>query len=45
MSAVIDHVGIPATDPEAAGSFLAWVLGEGSVVPDFYEFVVAQSAR
>ena len=34
MSAVIDHVGIPATDPEAAGTFLAWVLGEGSVVPD-----------
>jgi catechol 2,3-dioxygenase-like lactoylglutathione lyase family enzyme len=34
MSATIDHVGIPATDPEAAGTFLAWVLGEGSVVPD-----------
>jgi catechol 2,3-dioxygenase-like lactoylglutathione lyase family enzyme len=34
MSAVIDHVGIPATDPEAAGIFLARVLGEGSVVPD-----------
>jgi catechol 2,3-dioxygenase-like lactoylglutathione lyase family enzyme len=34
MSAVIDHVGIPATDPEAAGALLAWVLGEGSVVPD-----------
>jgi catechol 2,3-dioxygenase-like lactoylglutathione lyase family enzyme len=34
MSAIVDHVGIPATDPEAAGIFLAWVLGEGSVVPD-----------
>ena len=34
MSATIDHVGIPATDPEAAGAFLAWVLGEGDVVPD-----------
>lgn len=34
MSAAIDHVGIPAADPEAAGTFLAWVLGEGRVVPD-----------
>jgi catechol 2,3-dioxygenase-like lactoylglutathione lyase family enzyme len=34
MGATIDHVGIPATDPEAAGTFLAWVLGEGDVVPD-----------
>ncbi len=34
MGATIDHVGIPATDPEAAGTFLAWVLGEGNVVPD-----------
>ena len=34
MSATIDHVGIPAMDPEAAGTFLAWVLGEGDVVPD-----------
>jgi catechol 2,3-dioxygenase-like lactoylglutathione lyase family enzyme len=34
MSAAIDHVGIPARDPEAAGAFLAWVLGEGNVVPD-----------
>jgi catechol 2,3-dioxygenase-like lactoylglutathione lyase family enzyme len=33
MSATIDHVGIPATDPEAAGTYLAWVLGEGNVVP------------
>jgi catechol 2,3-dioxygenase-like lactoylglutathione lyase family enzyme len=32
--AAIDHVGIPAADPEAAGRFLAWVLGEGDVVPD-----------
>ncbi|MBV9384057.1 MAG: hypothetical protein JO242_25760 [Streptosporangiaceae bacterium] len=34
MSAAIDHAGIPATDPEAAGIFLAWVLCEGNVVPD-----------
>jgi catechol 2,3-dioxygenase-like lactoylglutathione lyase family enzyme len=34
MGAAIDHVGIPATDPETAGIFLAWVLGEGNVVPD-----------
>jgi catechol 2,3-dioxygenase-like lactoylglutathione lyase family enzyme len=34
MSATVDHVGIPATNPEAAGIFLAWVLGEGKVVPD-----------
>jgi catechol 2,3-dioxygenase-like lactoylglutathione lyase family enzyme len=34
MGAAIDHVGIPAADPEAAGAFLAWVLGEGNVVPD-----------
>jgi catechol 2,3-dioxygenase-like lactoylglutathione lyase family enzyme len=34
MGAMIDHVGIPAADPEAAGTFLAWVLGEGDVVPD-----------
>jgi catechol 2,3-dioxygenase-like lactoylglutathione lyase family enzyme len=34
MSATIDHVGIPALDPEAAGTFLAGVLGEGTVVPD-----------
>lgn len=34
MAVTIDHVGIPARDPEAAGTFLAWVLGEGAVVPD-----------
>jgi catechol 2,3-dioxygenase-like lactoylglutathione lyase family enzyme len=34
MSVTIDHVGIPATDPEAAGTFLAWVLGAGKVMPD-----------
>ena len=34
MGAAIDHVGIPAADPEAAGVFLAWVLGEGDVIPD-----------
>jgi len=34
MSAAIDHVGIPATDPERAGTFLAWALNEGDVVPD-----------
>ena len=34
MGAAIDHVGIPAADPEAAGIFLAWVLGEGEVIPD-----------
>ncbi|MGH9124540.1 MAG: VOC family protein [Acidimicrobiales bacterium] len=34
MGATIDHVGIPATDPEAAASFLAWVLGEGVVRAD-----------
>lgn len=33
-SAIIDHVGIPATDPEAAGIFFAWVLGEGHGIPD-----------
>ncbi|WP_067479731.1 hypothetical protein [Nocardia amamiensis] len=34
MRAVIDHVGIPTADPEAAGTFLAGILGEGDVVPD-----------
>jgi catechol 2,3-dioxygenase-like lactoylglutathione lyase family enzyme len=34
MGISIDHVGIPARDPEAAGNFLAWVLGDGSVIPD-----------
>lgn len=34
ISATIDHVGIPSTDPEAAGTFLAWVLGEGNLVAD-----------
>jgi catechol 2,3-dioxygenase-like lactoylglutathione lyase family enzyme len=34
MGAAIGHVGIPAADPEAAGVFLAWLLGEGDVIPD-----------
>ncbi|NUP33699.1 MAG: VOC family protein [Streptomycetaceae bacterium] len=34
MAVTVDHVGVPARDPEAAGTFLAWVLGEGAVVPD-----------
>ena len=34
MRAEIDHVGVTATDPEAAGLFLAQILGEGDLVPD-----------
>jgi catechol 2,3-dioxygenase-like lactoylglutathione lyase family enzyme len=34
MGAAIDHVGIPSTDPESAGRFLAEILGEGRVEPD-----------
>lgn len=33
MGVAIDHVGVPAADPEAAACFLRDVLGEGTVTP------------
>lgn len=34
MSISIDHVGIPAADPEASARFLRGVLGEGDTAPE-----------
>lgn len=34
MSISIDHVGIPAADPEASARFLRGILGEGNTAPD-----------
>jgi catechol 2,3-dioxygenase-like lactoylglutathione lyase family enzyme len=34
MSITIDHVGIPAADPEASARFLGQILGEGDTSPD-----------
>ena len=34
MSATIDHVGIPAADPQASARFLASILAEGEVTPE-----------
>jgi catechol 2,3-dioxygenase-like lactoylglutathione lyase family enzyme len=34
MSTTIDHVGIPAADPQASARFLASILAEGEVTPE-----------
>jgi catechol 2,3-dioxygenase-like lactoylglutathione lyase family enzyme len=34
MSIAIDHIGLPAADPDASARFLADILGEGRTVPD-----------
>jgi catechol 2,3-dioxygenase-like lactoylglutathione lyase family enzyme len=49
MGVTLDHVGVPAADPEAAARFLADVLGTGVVAPagpdgDMFNLSVAQRA-
>jgi catechol 2,3-dioxygenase-like lactoylglutathione lyase family enzyme len=34
MNVAIDHVGIPATNPEASARFLGEILGEGNTTPE-----------
>jgi catechol 2,3-dioxygenase-like lactoylglutathione lyase family enzyme len=34
MTIAIDHVGIPAADPEASARFLGGILGEGRATPE-----------
>jgi catechol 2,3-dioxygenase-like lactoylglutathione lyase family enzyme len=34
MTITIDHVGIPAADPQASARFLAAILAEGAVTPE-----------
>jgi catechol 2,3-dioxygenase-like lactoylglutathione lyase family enzyme len=34
MTIAIDHVGIPAADPEASARFLSGILGEGRTTPE-----------
>jgi catechol 2,3-dioxygenase-like lactoylglutathione lyase family enzyme len=49
MGVTLDHVGVPAADPEAAARFLADVLGTGVVAPagpdgDMFNLSVGQRA-
>jgi catechol 2,3-dioxygenase-like lactoylglutathione lyase family enzyme len=49
MSVAIDHVGIPAADPEASARFLGDILGEGLTTPegpdgDMFNLSVGHSA-
>jgi catechol 2,3-dioxygenase-like lactoylglutathione lyase family enzyme len=34
MSVTLDHVGIPAADPEASARFLGEILAEGEATPE-----------
>jgi catechol 2,3-dioxygenase-like lactoylglutathione lyase family enzyme len=34
MTVTIDHVGVPAADPEASARFLEQILGEGRITPE-----------
>ena len=49
MSVTIDHVGVPAPDPEASARWLGEILGEGVVAPagpdgDMFNLSVGQRA-
>jgi catechol 2,3-dioxygenase-like lactoylglutathione lyase family enzyme len=49
MSVTLDHVGIPAADPEMSARFLGEILGEGLTTPegpdgDMFNLIVGQRA-